>query len=112
MKSDMIRLVYVDYAILAVTNKQYIGYEIKTLGVSFDERSHELGLRDEGKIGDFLGIRIEKTGKSQLNLTQTTRIKKDLTQTEITYRKSVLTPEYTTYLELDTDRTTFNESWK
>ena len=64
MKYNIIFLVYVDDAILSGTDKQSIEAEIKSLGVSSDEHRHEFGLRDEGEVGNLLGIRIEKTGNN------------------------------------------------
>ena len=63
MKSRMICIVYVDYKILAGTNKHDIEAEIKILGVISDEHRQKLELRDEGEVEDFLGIRIDNTGE-------------------------------------------------
>ena len=51
---------YVDDTILAGPNLDDINKEIQGLGVSTEEQARSFQLRDEGKVGDFLGIRIEK----------------------------------------------------
>ena len=71
MKKNMICLVYVDDTILASPDSKAIEHEITGLGVSTDEQRHQFQLRDEGKVGNFLGIRIKKLGPRKLNLTQT-----------------------------------------
>ena len=35
-----------------------------------EDRVHSFQLKDEGQVGDFLGIRIEKLGPVTFNLTQ------------------------------------------
>jgi hypothetical protein len=44
--------------------------EIKGLGVPSDEVQHTFELRYEGEVGDFLGIRVKKTGPREFYLTQ------------------------------------------
>ena len=56
----MICVIYVDDTILAGPDTSLLEKEIKGLGVSTDEQSHEFQLRNEGEVGDFLGIRIKK----------------------------------------------------
>jgi hypothetical protein len=46
------------------------------LGVSKYETQHKFQLHDEGKVGDFLGIQIEKEGNGTFQLTQTGLIDK------------------------------------
>ena len=41
---------------------------IDGLGVQNDEQRHIFQLRDEGDIGDFLGIRIEKSTQNSFTL--------------------------------------------
>ena len=61
MKSNMICLLFVEHTILDVPDKQDIKDNIKRLEVSSGEHRHKFGLRDEGEVGGFLGIRIDKT---------------------------------------------------
>ena len=54
MKYNMICIVCVYYIILDGPEKQAIGAEIKTPGVVYNKYRHGLGLRDGGKVEDFL----------------------------------------------------------
>jgi hypothetical protein len=45
--------------------------EIRGLGVNNLEQRHSFQSRNEGEVGDFLGIRIQKKGKDSFVLTQT-----------------------------------------
>ena len=60
MKENMICAVYVDDTIIAGPDSDKIESLISSLGVAKDEQRHTFELRDEGEVGDFLGIRIEK----------------------------------------------------
>ena len=71
MKGDLVCLVYVDDTILAGSDLDAINKEIQGLGVSTEEQDHSFQLRNEGQVGDFLGIRIEKLGDRKFNLNQT-----------------------------------------
>jgi hypothetical protein len=66
MKRDMIWLIYVDDTIIAGPDSAAIDREIHNLGVSNDEQHHQFELRDEGEVGDFLGICIEKLGRLEV----------------------------------------------
>ena len=112
MKADLFCLVYVDDTILAGPNKSAIEDEIKGLGVSTSEQRHEFGLRDEGEVGDFLGIRIEKIGDRKFHLTQTGLIDKVLNAANMTNCNPITTPAYTVSLGIDKDGDQFLESWK
>ena len=59
MKQDMICIVYVDDTIIAGPNSTAIDALITSLGIQKDGQAHSFELRDEGEVGDFLGIRIE-----------------------------------------------------
>ena len=83
MKGDMICLIYVDDTILCGPNLDDINKEIKGLGVAGDNQKHSFQLRDEGQVGDFLGIRIEKIGPHKFNLIQTGLINKVLKASKI-----------------------------
>ena len=56
MKSNMICVVYVDDTIIAGPDSSEIEKLISSLGVATDEQRHSFELRDEGEVGDFLGI--------------------------------------------------------
>ena len=58
MKKDMICVVYVDDTILAGPDADEIEKVITSLGVCDEEKHYKFELRDEGAVGDFLGIRI------------------------------------------------------
>jgi hypothetical protein len=70
MKKNIMCVVYLDNTIFAGPDGALIDAEIKGLGVSSKEQSHSFEIRDEGKVGDFLGIRIRKTGPITFELTQ------------------------------------------
>ena len=76
MKGDLICLVNIDDTILAGPNMDDINKEIAGLGVSDEDQVHRFQLRDEGQVGDFLGIRIEKLGPRNFNLNQSGLINK------------------------------------
>ena len=108
----MICVVYVDDTILAGPDINAIEEEIRGLGVSKDEQRHTFQLRDEGEVGDFLGIRIQKTGKQQFKLCQPGLIKKVLKQTDMEDYNTVHTPASTTALGKDEFGEKFDESWE
>jgi hypothetical protein len=60
LKKGCICVVYVDDTIFAGPDAKMLEQEIRSLGVASDECDHSFQLRDEGEVGDFLGIRIEK----------------------------------------------------
>jgi hypothetical protein len=62
MKAGCICFIYVDDTIFAGPDAEKLAKEITSLGVSSDENQHSFQLRDEGEVGDFLGIRIQKQG--------------------------------------------------
>ena len=55
-------MIYVDDTILAGPNPLELEKLITDLGISSEEHCHSFDLRDEGEVGDFLGIHIEKAG--------------------------------------------------
>ena len=67
----MICVVYVDDTIIAGPDSNKIDELIKDLGVSNEDYGQHFQLRDEDEVGDFLGIRLENTGKRHFDLTQT-----------------------------------------
>jgi len=111
MKKDIICVVYVDDTILAGPDPDALEKEIKGLGVSDDEQRHKFELRDEGEVGDFLGIRIAKTGPGEFILTQTGLINKVLKTASMEDSKSCRTPDVVTALGSDKDGIAFAEEW-
>ena len=59
MKKNMIYVVYTDDTIICGPDGNAIEAEILGIGVSKEKQRHTFELRDEGKVGDFLGIRNE-----------------------------------------------------
>ena len=111
MKGEMICVVYVDDTIIAGPDSQAIEEEIRLLGITNDEFQHKFQLRDEGEVGDFLGIRIKKVGKNSFNLSQPGLIEKVLTASNMLDSRPTATPSSTTNLGIDKDGDTFKESW-
>jgi len=112
MKKNMICLVYVDDTIIASPDSEAIELKSTGLRVSTDEQRHQFQLRDEGEVGDFLGIRIEKLGSRKINLTQTGLINEVLKVSDMETCNLVETPAFTTALGSNKDGLLFDESWK
>ena len=112
MKKDLICLIYVDDTIITGPNSQDIDDLIKSLGVAKDEQVHTFELRDEGEVGAFLGIQIERNKNNTFYLTQTGLIQKVLVTAGMENSKAtVKTPAATTTLGLDVDGDEFSEAW-
>ena len=71
-------VVYLDNTIIAGPDVSTIEEFISSLGIAKVEQWHYFELRDEGEVGDFLGIRIDKEGSKKCTLTQTGLITKVL----------------------------------
>ena len=112
MKGDLVCLVYVDGTILAGPNLDNINKEIAGLGVSTTDQIHSFQLRDEGQVGDFLGIRIEKLGERTFHLTQTGLTNKVLKAASMEDCNPVLTPSSIVPLAIDKDGDVFEEDWE
>ena len=112
MKKDMICVVYVDDTIIAGPDSQAIEDLITSLGVTKDEQRHTFELRDEGEVGDFLGIRIEKCSQHSFSLTQSGLINKVLKESGMEDSNTVSTPASTTPLHCDKEGPEFSESWE
>ena len=113
MKKDMICVIYVDDTIFAGPDSVAIDKLIKSLGIKKEDQVHSFELRDEGEVGDFLGIRIERGSHGNFELTQTGLIEKVLKESKMLDSKStVKTPASTTPLGIDKDGDPFNESWE
>jgi Reverse transcriptase (RNA-dependent DNA polymerase). len=87
-------------------------HEIRGLGVNNLEQRHSFQLRNEGEVGDFLGIRIEQRSNGSFYLTQTGLVDKILKTTEMTDCNAVATPTGKTTVGSDRDGENFNEKWK
>ena len=71
MMKDMVCVIYIDDTILAGPDNKALEEAITSLGITEEEQHHTFELRDEGEVGDLLGIRIENTGSKKITLTQT-----------------------------------------
>jgi hypothetical protein len=112
MKAGCICVIYVDDTIFAGPDANKLAAEIKSLGVSSDENQHSFQLRDEGEVGNFLGIRIQKQGAGKFLLTQTGLIEKTLKAAGMEDAHRVFTPASTTHIGADRDGALFNEDWE
>ena len=112
MKGDLVCLVYVDDTILAGPNLDNINREITGMGVSTKDQTHCFQLRDEGQVGDFLGIRIEKLRERKFHLTQTGLTNKVLKSANMEDCNPVPTPSSTVPLAIDADGEEFQEDWE
>jgi hypothetical protein len=111
MKAGIICVVYVDDTIFAGPESDKLSTEINSLVVSNDENQHSFQLRDEGEVGDLLGIRIAKQGDVVFLLTQTGFIEKVLKAGDRDTAHLVRTPASTTALVSDKDGAPFDEDW-
>ena len=111
LKDNMICVVYVDDTIIAGPDSDAIESLITDLGVAKDEHRHTFELRDEGEVGDFLGIRIGKMDNTSFHLSQTGLISKILKESNMENANSCKTPASPTPLHLDSEGEPFNESW-
>jgi len=69
-------------------------------------------LRDEGSVGDFLGIRIEKSTNDTFNLSQTGLIEKVIKASGMKDCNTAVTPASTDPLGTDKSGEHYNESWE
>ena len=112
MKDEMICVVYVDDTIIAGPDTKKIEELITSLGIAKEEERHTFELRDEGEVGDFLGIRIAKTGPKQFTLSQTGLIGKALKAVGMETCNPCVTPCTLTALGKDEDGDLFDENWE
>ena len=61
-------VVYVDDTIVTGPDSVAIDEKTTGLGVSKEKQCRKFELRDEGEVGDFPGIRIEKAGQTKFHL--------------------------------------------
>ena len=114
MKKDMICVVYVDDTILAGPDASEIEKVITSLGVRDEEKHYKFELRDEGAVGDFLGIRIERTKSKakEFKLSQSGLINKVLLASGMEDSNPIRTPSELKPLGINTDGEPFDEKWE
>mmetsp|Transcript_15176 Transcript_15176/g.18476 ORF Transcript_15176/g.18476 Transcript_15176/m.18476 type:complete len:103 (+) Transcript_15176:147-455(+) len=100
---DICRQVY----IISCPNKETTDALIKDLRISKNETQHSFCLRDEGAVGDFLGIRIDKQANNSFLLSQSGLINKVLKEADMEDENSV-TPALTTAIGSDKDSATYS----
>jgi hypothetical protein len=110
MKQDLICVIYVDDTIFAGPDAANIQEEINSLGVSNFEEQHNFGLRDEGEVGDFLGILITKPNDGTFYITHGL-IEKVLKAVGLQDCNRRLTPASTSPVGSDVDGEPFIEDW-
>jgi hypothetical protein len=112
MKKDCICIVYVDDTIFSGPDALLLEREIKSLGVKEDKCDHSFQLRDEGEVGDFIGIIIEKQKGNSFLFTQTGLIEKVIKAGGMEDCNKVATPAETSPVEADMDGLPLNETWE
>jgi hypothetical protein len=112
MKNNMICVIYVDDTIFAGPDATKIQDETHNLGVRTFEEQHKFELRDEGEVGDFLGIRITKQSDGTFYLTKTGLMEKLLEAAGLQYCNLFLTPASKTPVGSDVDGAPFQEGWE
>jgi hypothetical protein len=105
-------VVYVDDTIFAGPDAKMLEQEIRPLGVASDEYDHSFQLRDEGEVGDFLGIRIKKQKGNAFLLTQTGLIEKVINAGGMEDCNKCATPVETIPVGADIDGEAFHETWE
>ena len=113
MKKDMICVVYVDDTNLAGPDADESRKVITSLGARDEEKRYKFELRDEGAVGDFLGICLKRT-KSQakeFKLPQSGLINKVLLVSGMEESNPIRTPAEIKLLGINTDGDPFNEKW-
>ena len=98
-----------DDTIIAGPDSSAIEEIISSLGIAREEQRHCFELRDEGEVGDFLGIRIDKEGSKKFTLTQTGLSTKVLKEASMDDFNPAKTPCSTVLLGKDEDRDAFDE---
>ncbi len=113
LKRGIMCVVYVDDTIFAGADAMVLETEIAALGVSDATQRHQFQLRNEGEVGAFLGIQIEKTGSNEFYLSQPGLIAKVLTVSGMTESNGVDTPTSTRggALGADVDGEPFFDEW-
>ena len=112
MKQKMICVIYVDDTIFAGPTQTAIDNEVKQLGIKLETEEQPFEFRDEGEVSAFLGIKIEKKGKSEFYLSQPGLINKVLTAAGMKDCNPNSTPSSLEPLGPDLDGLPFKESWE
>ena len=110
MKGDSTCLVYVDDTILVGLNLEKLNKEITGLGVSNKNQNCSFQLKNEGQVGYFVGIRIEKLGERKFHLIKTEFINTILKVANMEDYNPFTTPSSTVPLATDADCDIFQES--
>ena len=111
MKEGILCAVYVDDTIFAGPDAAVLDAEISALGVSATNQNHTFQLRDEGELGAFLGIQIEKSGPATFTLTQPGLTAKVIAAAGMSDCNSVPTPTGKNAVGSDLDGSLFQEIW-
>ena len=112
MKKGIICVVYVDDAIFGGKNGDDLEREITSLGVAAHEQRHKFELRNEGEVGNFLGIQIKKTGPREFYLRQPGLTDKVLKATGMDDCRGVPTPAIDKPIGANKDGDPFDEHWE
>jgi hypothetical protein len=105
-------VVYMDDTIFPGLDAEDLYAEIKSLGVSGKKTQHSFQLRDEGEVGDFLGIQMVKQGDLAFLLRHTGLIDKTLKTTGMESAHRACTPTSTTLVGADHDGEPFDKDWE
>jgi len=111
MKKGIICVVYVDDTIFAGASADELEQEITALGIRKEEQRHSFALRNEGEVGAFLGVQVEKKGPKEFLLTQTGLIDKVLTASGMNDSRGADTPATPDSIGADLEGPPFAESW-
>ena len=112
VKKGVICVVYVDDAIFGGKNGDDLEREITSLGVAAHEQRHKFELRNEGEVGNFLGIQIKKTGPREFYLRQPGLTDKVLKATGMNDCRGVPTPAIDKPVGADKEGDPFDEHWE
>ena len=111
MKEDIVCVIYVGDITIACPNPEKIDDLTTSVGMSENDEQHKFELRDEGQVGDFFGICIEKGIQILSRLNQASLIEKTLRVAGTTYCNLAPTPTMPTPLGIDNNGAAFEKSW-
>ena len=86
--------------------------QIASLGICSDRNVHSFQLRNEGEVGNLLGIQIKKTGPREFSLTQPGLIEKIHKVTGMSDVNGTHTPTTGAPVGADLDGLDFKEDWE
>jgi hypothetical protein len=112
LKKGYICVVYMDDTIFAGPDAKILEKEIRSLVVALDECVHSFQLRDEGEVGGYLAIRIEKQKGNAFILTQTGLIEKVIKAGGMEDCNKCANQAETTPMGADIDGEAFNDTWE